>query len=168
MMFLSCFDHQQLSKKISANIEKIMAGKVIQAGERLNLNDVKVRLSFHAHPTRLSKQRRRCLLLSASVSRCYLWSSYFYVCVRGISIAWRGGSLGAVDLLARRCCSVRVQSVGKAHFKEVKRGMMKKNKTGIEVKMAKLKDKLDKEEGKAEAKGNKADGLLTEAVINRV
>jgi len=33
---------QKLSKTINANIEKLMAGKVIQAGERLNLTDVKV------------------------------------------------------------------------------------------------------------------------------
>ena len=69
-----------ISKTINQNIEKVMAGKVVQAGERLNLTDVK--------------------------------------------------------------------SKGKEHFKEVKRGMLKKKKTSIEEKMSKLKQKLDNEENK--------------------
>ena len=93
--------NKTVEKTINANIEKLMAGKVIQAGEKLSLSDVKAR--------------------------------------------------------------------GKDHVKEMKRGILKKKKTGIEEKMLKLKEKLDKEESKYESKSAaaKPQGLLTEEVISR-
>ena len=90
--------NQKVTKAINSNIEKLIAGKVIQAGERLNLSDIK--------------------------------------------------------------------SKGKAHYKEVKVGALKKKKTGIEEKMLKLKAKLDKQEGK-DAAGPSKKGLLTQTIIDR-
>lgn len=87
-----------ISKTINQNIEKVMAGKVCQAGERLNLTDVKAK--------------------------------------------------------------------GKEHFKDVKRGMLKKKKTSVEEKMFKLKQKLDNEETKGVAKKAVVGGL-TQKVIDR-
>jgi hypothetical protein len=92
-------ESQQISKVINRNIEKQLAGKVIQAGERLNLTDIKAK--------------------------------------------------------------------GKAHYKEVKQGLMKKKKTGIEEKMAKLKAKLDKIEGKGDPKRKTGNGFLSQQVIDR-
>lgn len=91
----------KISKVINRNIEKVLAGKVIQAGERLQLTDIKAK--------------------------------------------------------------------GKAHYKEVKQGALKKKKTGITEKMSKLKTKLDRIEGKGESKYRSSNGgLLSQEVIDRV
>ena len=59
-----------------------------------------------------------------------------------------------------------LQKKGKEHVKELKRGMLKKKQTGIETKMAKLKEKLDREDVKGDVK-IRENGLLSQAVIDR-
>lgn len=58
--------------------------------------------------------------------------------------------------------------MGKEHQKEVKRELLKKKKTSIEEKMAKLREKLDKEEGKVESLKTSGGGLLNQKILDRV
>mmetsp|Transcript_77600 Transcript_77600/g.151888 ORF Transcript_77600/g.151888 Transcript_77600/m.151888 type:complete len:143 (-) Transcript_77600:259-687(-) len=50
---------QKLTKSINANIEKVMASKVIQAGERLNLNDIKSKGKAHVKEIKVGALKKK-------------------------------------------------------------------------------------------------------------